>query len=102
MAHEVVWSPRAIQDVDSIASYIAADSTAYASAVVQKIIDTTRNLSRFPLGGRMVPELDDKAVREHIVYSYRVIYRVEEKQITIVAVIHGKRILAPQFPKGLP
>ncbi len=93
MAHEVAWSPRAIQDVDAIASYIAADSIAYASTVVRKILEVTRNLNRFPLAGRIVPELDDKAIREHIVYSYRVIYRVEEKKITVVAVIHGKRML---------
>ncbi len=35
MAHEVVWSPRAIEDVEAIAIYISADSTAYAAAVVK-------------------------------------------------------------------
>ena len=38
MAYRVVWSPRALDDIDSIASYIARDSAAYASAVVAKII----------------------------------------------------------------
>jgi hypothetical protein len=46
MAYRVIWSPRALDDVDSIASYIARDSMAHASAVVTKIIRTTRILKR--------------------------------------------------------
>ena len=47
MAYQVEWSPRAVEDVEAIALYIAADSMAYAATVVKKILDTTRNLSRF-------------------------------------------------------
>ena len=93
MAYQVVWSPNAIEDVDEIASYIAKDSVAYAAAVVRKILDTTRNLSNFPLSGRIVAELGDPAIREKLVYSYRIIYRVEAETITVAAVIHGKRLL---------
>ncbi len=93
MAYAVVWSPRAIEDVDAIAAYIARDSPAYASAVVSKILDATRSLSTFPLSGRIVPEFDDEYIREKIVYSYRVIYRVEDDVVTIATVIHGKQIL---------
>lgn len=92
MAYQVVWSPKAIEDVDEITSYIAKDSVAYAAAVVRKILDTTRNLSRFPLSGRIVPELGDPAIREKLVYSYRIIYRVEAETITVAAVIHGRRL----------
>lgn len=93
MAYKVEWSPRAIEDVESIALYIAADSTAYAAAVVKKILDATRNLSRFPLTGRGVPEFDDENIREKFAYSYRIIYRIQGETITIAAVIHGKRLL---------
>jgi plasmid stabilization system protein ParE len=51
MARRVVWSPRALADVEAIAAYIASDSPAYASAVVKRIINTTRNLSQFPNSG---------------------------------------------------
>jgi plasmid stabilization system protein ParE len=93
MAYEVVWSPRAVEDVEAIALYIAADSTSYAAAVVRKIVDTTRSLSRFPFAGRMVPEFSEENIREKLVYSYRIIYRIQEETITIAAVIHGKRLL---------
>lgn len=48
MAYRVAWSPRAIEDLEAIAQYISADSSAYAATVVKTILSTTRNLSRFP------------------------------------------------------
>jgi|SRR5215213_2260861 len=93
MAYQVEWSPRAIEDVEVIALYIVADSTSYAAAVVKKILDTTRSLSRFPMAGRVVPEFDDENIREKFAYSYRIIYRIEGETITIAAVVHGKRLL---------
>jgi plasmid stabilization system protein ParE len=93
VAYRVVWSSRALADVEAIAAYIAADSTFYANAVVRRIITLTRSLASFPSAGRKVPEFDDENVRELIAYSYRIIYAVASDQITITAVIHGKRML---------
>ena len=93
MAYRIEWSPRAVEDLEAIAQYIAADSAAYAAAVVQTILTTTRKLSPFPFSGRVVPELGDENIREWFAYSYRIIYRVEEQNVTIAAVIHGKRLL---------
>ena len=93
MAYRIVWSPTAIDDADSIALYISRDSTSYAAAVVKKILDIARSLEAFPFAGRVVPELDDPNVRERFVYSYRIIYRIEQTTVTVAAVIHGKRLL---------
>ena len=91
MAHRVVWSGRALADVEAIASYIATDSPAYASTVVRRIVGLTKTLSEFPRSGRKVPEFDEDAIRELIAYSYRIIYQVDETEVIIAAVIHGKR-----------
>jgi toxin ParE1/3/4 len=40
-----------------------------------------------------VPEFDDESIRELIAYSYRIVYIVEPDQVTVAAVIHGRRIL---------
>lgn len=93
MAYQVVWSPNAIDDVEAIAAYIARDSPSYSAAVVSKILDTTRNLSSFPFSGRIVSEFDDETIREKLIYSYRIIYRIQDETVTIAAVIHGKRLL---------
>ena len=95
MDYGVIWSPEALNDVDAIADYIHRDSPVYARAVTEKIIETSRFLKRFPEAGRIVPELDDKTIRERFVYSYRLIYRIDNDTVLIAAVIHGKRLLEP-------
>ena len=93
MAAEVVWSPEAIEDIESIAAYIERDSPFYAQAVTRKILDLGLSLRDFPEAGRLVPELDEPSIRERFAYSYRVIYRVEAGRILVVAVVHGRRLL---------
>ncbi len=95
MDYRVTWSPEALNDVDAIADYIHRDSRVYARAVAEKIIEASRNLKGFPNAGRVVPELGAETIRERFVYSYRLIYRVEDDIVLIVAVIHGKRLLEP-------
>ena len=43
--------------------------------------------------GRIVPELNDPDIREIFVYSYRLIYQIEDGTIVFVAVVYGKRLL---------
>ncbi len=93
MGYQVVWSPRAIDDIDAIAAYIARDSVSYAAAVVQKIIEVTRSLNNGALSGAKVQEFGDKTVREQFAYTYRIIYQVEGEMVTVLAVIHGKQFL---------
>jgi toxin ParE1/3/4 len=93
MAHRIGWSRRALNDLEGIAEYIATDSPTYAGIVVKKIVNQTRMLAQFPRAGHKVPEFDDENIRELIVYSYRIIYRVWENEIVITVVIHGKRSL---------
>lgn len=93
MALRVIFSNRALSDIEAIADYIAADSPAYARTVVRKIFQATRNLAQFPRSGRKVPEFNGEDLREVFVYSYRVIYRIKPDRIEVAAVVHGKRML---------
>ena len=93
MAHRIVWSRRAAQDLEAIINYIAADSPAYASVVLKRIVSQIRVLVQFPRAGRKVPEFDDENIREFVIYSYRVIYRLQPDEVVVSAVIHGKRNL---------
>lgn len=82
-----------MSDLEAIANYIAQDSPAYAAVVVRAVVRQTKMLSRFPRSGRKVPEFDDENLRELLVYSYRVVYQLQEGQVLIAAVIHGRRLL---------
>lgn len=93
MALGLIWSPEAVEDIEAIAAYIERDSIWYARAVASRIVEAAESIPLFPMLGRIVPEVRDPAIRERLVYSYRVIYRIETNRILVVAVIHGSRLL---------
>ena len=93
MDYQVSWSPQALDDVDGVAEYIARDSVFYASAVVDKIKETSKTLALFPLRGRQVPELGDTEIHERFIYSYRLIYRIRADEVLIIALLHGRQLL---------
>jgi addiction module RelE/StbE family toxin len=99
MAYRLAWSPEAIEDIQAIASYIERDSPWYARAVVSKIVETAEAIPDHPELGRIVPEIDDKSIRERFVYSYRIIYRIEQERILVATVVHGSRLLQPFIAK---
>ncbi|WJW75558.1 type II toxin-antitoxin system RelE/ParE family toxin [Thiohalobacter sp. IOR34] len=43
--------------------------------------------------GRVLPEIGNENIRERFIYSYRLVYKIEQERILIVAVIHGKRLI---------
>ncbi len=93
MEYRIMWSPEAVEDLETIAEYIERDSALYARSVVSKIIEVSRNIKEFPFIGRIVPEFGNENIRELFVYSYRLVYQIGGEKILIVAVIHGKRLL---------
>jgi toxin ParE1/3/4 len=80
-----------------IYNYIAKDSGFYAKKVVNDIVDKSDYLANFPNLGRKVEEMDDDNLREVIVYSYRMIYRVVEDGVNILAIVHCKRTLTGEM-----
>ena len=95
----VEWSDPASEDLDDLVRYISRDSAFYARRFGQKIVLATRRIREFPESGRMVPEVEDKTLREIIVQGYRVMYRLEPDRVLILAVMHGSRNLAGQQNK---
>ena len=93
MAGRLIWSPRALAELDEIADYIAKDSPFYARMVVRRVMDRAERLPEMPGQGRMVPEYDGPLnLREVFVYSWRIIYAVTDKGIEVVTVFHGARV----------
>ena len=93
MALEIIWSENALNDIEAIASYIEKDSLHYAKAVVSTFFEKTDILIDFPLLGRVVPEYNETNIRELFIFSYRLIYKVNSSHISILTLIHGKRLI---------
>jgi toxin ParE1/3/4 len=90
---EVIWSPQAAQDLDSIISFVSRDSSEYARIFVVDVFEALDRISAYPKSGRIVPELADPAVREVILGSYRIIYRLKADHAGLVTIHHGARQL---------
>ncbi len=76
MDYKVIVAPSARRDLRDIVRYISLDAPERAISFGQFLINKTRILGKFPELGREVPEFSDPAIREIIVRSYRVIYRL--------------------------
>lgn len=90
---KVSWSPLAIDRVSEIAEYIARDNPEAAKSWVDNIFTKVTNLKTHPETGRIMPEINNRAIRELIYGNYRVVYRIEEKRVSVLTVRHGKQIL---------
>ena len=93
------WTEPAVADLESIQDYIARDSPEYADALIERLILSVDRLESFPESGRRVSESTDPKIRELLVESYRVIYRLKKGSAQILAVAHGARNLAGMRPK---
>jgi len=90
---KIIWSPLAIDRVAEVASYIAKDKPTAAGNWVDTIFSKVESLESFPKLGRIVPEINKDQYREIIYGNYRIVYRLEEKRISILTVRHGKQLL---------
>jgi len=72
----VILTPQPQEDLAHIVRYIAKDSPERARAFGYLLIDKALSLGALPERGRIVPEINDSAVREIVHGSYRVIYEV--------------------------
>jgi toxin ParE1/3/4 len=90
---KVIWSPLAIERAVEQAKHIAADKPAAAEKWLNGLFDSTDPLARFPRLGRVVPELGLTDFRELDYKGYRVMYRLEPKQVSVLTVRHGRRLL---------
>jgi toxin ParE1/3/4 len=77
--------------LEEAAEYIALDSHAAAQKVAASIVAAAESLAELSERGRFVPELNDSRHRELLVGAYRLVYRVEDQHVSIVALVHGAR-----------
>ena len=63
---ELIWTDRALTELESIFDYIAADSRLYAQYTIQNILKTSEILHTFPESGRHLPEFPNLPHREPV------------------------------------
>jgi toxin ParE1/3/4 len=87
------WSPLAVERAAEIAEYISRDNPSAAKKWVDTVFSKVEQLRSHPESGRIVPEINNEDFRELIYGNYRIIYRVEKTQVSILTIRHGKQML---------
>ena len=90
MALTVRWTPMALADLNTAYEFIYADKPRAAKTVVSKILDGIDQLKNYPESGK-----DGRVggTRELFVNTtpYFIVYRVKDKTLEILAVLHSSR-----------
>jgi toxin ParE1/3/4 len=91
---KIVWSPLALERAYDAAAYIASDKPEAALRWLDGLFEVTGRLEKFPLSGRVVPEIGHPEFRE-VIYrrAFRVVYRVERTRISILTVRNSAQLL---------
>lgn len=83
------------EDVEKIWSYIANDSPKKATQFINALEKKIKTLEQFPLRCSLIPENEilQTNYRHFIFGKYRAIYRIDEKIVYVMRIIHGARLL---------
>jgi addiction module RelE/StbE family toxin len=95
-SYQVLWAHTAQQDLGEIVEYIAQDSVVNALEILHKLESKAALLLTLPSRGRIVPELLNTGIsqyREVVSAPWRIIYRVENQRVLMMAVLDNRRDL---------
>jgi len=90
---KIFWTQNAKKQIIQIEEFIAEDNPSSAIDFVEKLINTTETLTKFPQKGRMVPEFSQTNIRELLYKNYRVVYLINNSKIEILTIFEGHRLL---------
>ncbi len=91
---DVVWSERALDDMDELAAYIATHNPGAALEVVERIETTAGRLGRTPVGrpGRVADTYEKPVIGLPYIIAYALQPRpTGGERVAILRVIHGAR-----------
>lgn len=91
--YQIFWTRTAVADLDEIIEYISLESIDIALKQYEKIKEAAAKLNSLPDRGRIIPELQKQNIykfREIIIGPWRLMYKLEEKSIYVLAVIDGR------------
>lgn len=95
--YDVVWSRLAVRDLDQILDYLSEEASIdRALAVYEQVRQRISTLKRHPRRCRVVPELRDLGLtdfRESILAPYRIVFRLHDQALVLVAIVDSRRNL---------
>ena len=96
MAFRVQFSPKSVEDLETIVEYYFSLNEKVAGEIYRLIIFRAESLEELAERGRVVPEISDEGIRKYrelIEGNFRIIYRINEKIVVIIRIIDSRQLL---------
>lgn len=90
---EIIWTEPALNDLDTIADYIALENPEAASELVRLVFGHVEQLEAHPESGSKPPELKRSRYRQIVEPPCRVFYRYDGKAVFVLYVMRSERLL---------
>ena len=93
-SYQIRWTANAKADLLNIVGYIKEDNADAAKNVYERLRGKAQSIKLFPLRGRVVPELLKEGItlyREIIVRPYRIMYKIENDTVYIMAIFDSRQ-----------
>jgi addiction module RelE/StbE family toxin len=85
---KITWSNQAIEDIHRIQTYYSSFSEKFSSNLIDQIFEKEILIIDHPEIGRIVPELNNKKIREIIFRNFRIIYVIFDLHRISILTIH--------------
>lgn len=85
---KIVWTERAIADLEEIEHYIAQERPSAAQRVAAHLVSSVEHLAEFPHLGRPGPR---PGMRSLVAPPYIISYRVRSRALQILSIWHARR-----------
>lgn len=88
---EVIWLPDALNDLDRQFDFLNEREPKVASRAVRAILNAGASLANFPERGTAIPGTKQRKLRVFFGrYGYLLYYRIEDDQVFILRLHHGR------------
>ena len=90
---KLLWTREALINIADIDVFISDDNPEKAIEFIDYLIKQCDRLIQNPYSGRIVPEISNNDIRELIVKKYRIVYRIQNREIHILTVFESHKML---------
>jgi len=91
---QIIWTEPALNDLDTIADYIALDDPQAARNLVRKVFEHVEQLEKHPDSGSRPPEMRRSRYRQIVEAPCRVLYRHDRERVFILYVMRGEMLFS--------
>lgn len=92
--YEVFFTRFAEDDLGEILDFYLTKNRPFAVKLLETVEARVSELSSYPERGRVIPELERKSIvdyREIVEGNYRILYKVEDRKVFVLAIVDGRR-----------